>query len=262
MYYPFYSISYFRLNLYILDHIRNLGMHQTAEVFSREAGISEADSGLNLPDNFLSDWWSIFWDSYNLMMHARASGGEDMPESSAQAEALAQTQAAVQVQAQAQAEAHPQTQALVHASYQVQHQPQAEALPQTQAQAHASYQVQHQPQTQAQAQAQAEIQVQAWTLANNGMLCYEPYGNAFGQIWAQQYSVNNANMVSEPILAFTWNDEQYGVLPGYINAAFHPGWAFPSSNPRLTTDQISRMSRRRANRSGSRTGTSNASKSA
>ncbi|KAI7736235.1 hypothetical protein M8C21_022685 [Ambrosia artemisiifolia] len=205
---------YFRLQVFMLDYIRKSGMNQTAEIFAREAGITDADCGLDVADGFLRDWWGVFWDHFTSKTHAAGSNAaEVIPESSDQAQAHSQTQS----QAVGQVQGH------------------ADAL----------------------SRAQAEIQ--AWTLANNGMLGFDPFASTLGQIWGQQYYANNVNMLSEPILASTLNDDQLGVLPGYVTADFHPGWAFPSTTPRLNMDEIPQRSRRRVNRPGNRTGKTNGS---
>ncbi|MFS7932987.1 putative transcription factor interactor and regulator LisH family [Helianthus anomalus] len=183
------------LHVYMLDYLKKRGMNQTAEIFAKEARITDPRSGGNGGDGFfLSDWWAVFWDRYSSNTRAAESNaGQDVPESSAQAQAVSQTQS------------------------------QAVA------------------QVQVQAQAQTEIPARALTLAGNRMLGFEPYAaGSLGSIWGlagQQYYAN--------MLVSTLNDDQLGVLPSYLTADFNPGCAIPSSNPRLSTDQIPRRPRRR-----------------
>ncbi|KAL9998314.1 putative transcription factor interactor and regulator LisH family [Helianthus debilis subsp. tardiflorus] len=203
---------YYRLHVYMLDYLKKRGMNQTAEIFAKEARITDPRSGGNGGDGFfLSDWWAVFWDHYSSNTRAAESNaGQDIPESSAQAQAVSQTQS----QAVAQVQAH----------------------------------------------AQIEIPARALTLPDNRMLGFEPYAaGSLGSIWrlaGQQYY---ANMLSDPFLVSTLNDDQLGVLPSYVTADFNPGCAIPSSNPRLSTDQTPRRPRRRVNRSGSRAGKTNGS---
>ncbi|KAL2474057.1 Transcriptional corepressor LEUNIG [Forsythia ovata] len=39
-------------------------MHTTAEIFAKEAEVNPKAVANNLPEEFLTDWWSLFWDVY------------------------------------------------------------------------------------------------------------------------------------------------------------------------------------------------------
>ncbi|XP_051128286.1 actin cytoskeleton-regulatory complex protein pan1-like [Andrographis paniculata] len=39
-------------------------MFQSAETFAREANLTVTPVGVSLPEGFLSEWWSLFWDAY------------------------------------------------------------------------------------------------------------------------------------------------------------------------------------------------------
>ncbi|KAL2474032.1 transcriptional corepressor LEUNIG-like [Forsythia ovata] len=43
--------------------VRN-NMHTTAEIFAKEAEVNPKAVANNLPEEFLTDWWSLFWDVY------------------------------------------------------------------------------------------------------------------------------------------------------------------------------------------------------
>ncbi|KAM7525084.1 hypothetical protein LguiA_014986 [Lonicera macranthoides] len=75
---------YQMLDLYIHDYMVKNNMPQTAEIFAREANVSPQHRvAIDVPEGFLNEWWSIFWDMYSA--RARGNNTEGMAESSSAA---------------------------------------------------------------------------------------------------------------------------------------------------------------------------------
>ncbi|KAK9047776.1 hypothetical protein V6N11_053610 [Hibiscus sabdariffa] len=59
------------LDLYLHDYLVKKNMHETAELFRQEAGISHRSVGpfffpvIDSPQGFLQDWWSLFYDIFS-----------------------------------------------------------------------------------------------------------------------------------------------------------------------------------------------------
>ncbi|XP_057948630.1 transcriptional corepressor LEUNIG_HOMOLOG-like [Malania oleifera] len=52
------------LQLYVHDYMVKKNMHRTAEIFAREANVCNNPVVIDVPEGFLSEWWSIFYDLY------------------------------------------------------------------------------------------------------------------------------------------------------------------------------------------------------
>ncbi|KAL9415839.1 hypothetical protein AB3S75_039104 [Citrus x aurantiifolia] len=65
---------------YLYDYMRKKNMHQTADIFRREANVVLHPSfppGIDVPDGFLHEWWLVFYDMYRsqqLRGHAPGEG--------------------------------------------------------------------------------------------------------------------------------------------------------------------------------------------
>ncbi|KAK1420104.1 hypothetical protein QVD17_21437 [Tagetes erecta] len=241
------------LNVCILDYLTKMGMNESALVFAREAGVNHAVSGLNLSDDFLSDWWCLFWDSYS-----RANDVVDVRGSFVQGQTLFRSQGMFQPPSQGMIQPLPrgmvQVSPQVPAQGMVQAPVQAQSLGLDQTLSRSYAQASYQVQGRGRPRAQAEIQARGSTAADNRMLSFELNGNSLGQIRPPRFYFNNRNMLSEPILASTWNAEQRGVvLPCISNSGFQPGRALPQHSrnhrfdPTLISQQLHQINRAQAN---------------
>ncbi|KAK4421215.1 hypothetical protein Salat_2072000 [Sesamum alatum] len=52
-------------------------MHETAEIFAREANVCPKAVALDPPEGFLSEWWSLFWSVYSTHCTKHAEATED-----------------------------------------------------------------------------------------------------------------------------------------------------------------------------------------
>ncbi|KAL0407382.1 UNVERIFIED_CONTAM: hypothetical protein Slati_4052100 [Sesamum latifolium] len=52
-------------------------MHETAEIFAREANVCLKPVALDPPEGFLSEWWSLFWSVYSTHCTKHAEATED-----------------------------------------------------------------------------------------------------------------------------------------------------------------------------------------
>ncbi|KAL9146370.1 hypothetical protein ABFS82_13G105800 [Erythranthe guttata] len=52
------------LDLYVYDYMIRKNMHQSAQNFMREAGVTPKTVEIGSAEGFLVEWWSLFWDVY------------------------------------------------------------------------------------------------------------------------------------------------------------------------------------------------------
>ncbi|KAJ0083448.1 hypothetical protein Patl1_31170 [Pistacia atlantica] len=67
--------------LYLFDYLRKNNMHQTAEIFFREANLSfdpSIPTSIDVPDGFLHEWWSFFFDMFTSRQLTNC-GSEESP---------------------------------------------------------------------------------------------------------------------------------------------------------------------------------------
>ncbi|KAL0328863.1 UNVERIFIED_CONTAM: Transcriptional corepressor LEUNIG [Sesamum calycinum] len=65
------------LDLYIHNYLIRNNMHETAEIFAREANVCPKAVALDPPEGFLSEWWSLFWSVYSTHCTKHAEATED-----------------------------------------------------------------------------------------------------------------------------------------------------------------------------------------
>ncbi|XP_011086057.1 uncharacterized protein LOC105167896 isoform X2 [Sesamum indicum] len=65
------------LDLYIHNYMIRNNMHETAEIFAREANVCPKVVALDPPEGFLSEWWSLFWSVYSSHCTNHAEATED-----------------------------------------------------------------------------------------------------------------------------------------------------------------------------------------
>lgn len=53
------------LNVYIYDFLQKSSLDETAQLFKKEADISDDKPEMDAPQGFLYEWWQIFWDIFN-----------------------------------------------------------------------------------------------------------------------------------------------------------------------------------------------------
>ncbi|GAB4826971.1 hypothetical protein Ancab_033852 [Ancistrocladus abbreviatus] len=51
-------------DMYLYNHLVKKGWHTTAEIFAKEANVDVGSGAVGSSEHLLSDWWSIFYDSY------------------------------------------------------------------------------------------------------------------------------------------------------------------------------------------------------
>ncbi|KAI4299397.1 hypothetical protein L6164_032864 [Bauhinia variegata] len=67
------------LQLYLHDYMVRRGMHETAAIFKKEAGVYQDSAVMDSPNGFLHEWWSIFNEVYSSKEQNNQKNG---PESS------------------------------------------------------------------------------------------------------------------------------------------------------------------------------------
>ncbi|KAJ7959742.1 Transcriptional corepressor LEUNIG like [Quillaja saponaria] len=68
----------FRFERYLYDYLIKNNMHQTAEIFKREANPMldpMTAVAIDVPGGFLHEWWSFFFDVFSASQHANYNPG-------------------------------------------------------------------------------------------------------------------------------------------------------------------------------------------